>query len=133
MDENKQCATFLGVHVAERVLSHVFKNVERMPIHYPGYDFICNRGKKIDVKSSCLHKANNWGFNIAYNTIVDYFLCIAFDNREDLNPLHVWLLPGIMVNKQSTVGICPNRIQKWSEYELDISKVSTCCNVLKGM
>lgn len=132
MNENKQCASFLGVHVAEQVLVGVFKNVQRMPYGNPGYDFRCRYGYLVDVKSSCLYKDNRWGFNISYNTIADYFLCLAFDNRENLTPLHIWLLPGILVNKQNTAGICPNTVQKWIEYELDISKVSECCDVLKG-
>ena len=37
--DNKTCALFLGVHVAERVLSHVFKQVKRMPNGNVGYDF----------------------------------------------------------------------------------------------
>ena len=48
---NRDCTLFLGVHVAERVLSKVFKDVERMPMNNPGYDFICGGGYKIDVKS----------------------------------------------------------------------------------
>lgn len=35
--ENKQCPAFLGVHVAERVLSKVFKDVKRMPPNNRGY------------------------------------------------------------------------------------------------
>jgi len=53
MGENRDCSKFLGVHVAEQVLSQVFNNVEVMPHNNKGFDFICNRGKKIDVKSSC--------------------------------------------------------------------------------
>ena len=51
---NTACSLFLGVHVAERVLSHVFKQVKRMPNGNVGYDFTCARGRKIDVKSACV-------------------------------------------------------------------------------
>jgi hypothetical protein len=103
MSENKDCSLFLGVHVAERVLSNVFKNVQRMPQNNPGYDFICSKGYKIDVKSASLCKILDkkhgsviwrWNFHIRNNTIADYFLLIAFDDRENLNPMHVWLIKG---------------------------------------
>ena len=134
-DKNKECSQYLGIHVAERVLSHVFKNVERLPCGNPGYDFICNHGKRIDVKSSCIRKnsnSSNWAFHINHNTIADFFLCLAFDNRESLTPLHVWLIPGNMVNNRTGVGISPSTIHRWDEYQLDISKVMTCCDTLRN-
>jgi len=106
--ENKECPMFLGVHVAERVLSHAFKDVNVMPLNNQGYDFICNKGMKIDVKSSCLHRNRNtqyWNFHIRHNTTADFFLCLAFDNREDLNPLHAWLIPGSKLNNLSIASI----------------------------
>ena len=133
MDKNRKCALFLGVHIAERVLSMMFKDVERMPNGNPGYDIICNRNKKIDIKSSCKRKGNWWDFHINRNTTADYFLCLAFDNREDLNPIHVWLLPGEMFNHLSGAGICPSTLHRWNEYELDISKVVSCCNTIRGV
>lgn len=131
LNKNKKCTLFLGVHVAERVLSHVFKDVERMPNCNRGYDFVCNRGKKIDVKSSCRRKNNAWAFHINKNRIADYFLCIAFDNREDLTPLHVWLIPGEVVNHLISAGISSGTLSKWNDYLLDISKVVTCCDTLR--
>lgn len=130
-DENRECPQFLGVHIAERVLSHVFKDVERMPILNHGYDFICNRGKKIDVKSSCLWKNGCWGFYINRNTIADYFLCLAFDNRKDLTPLHAWIIPGHVVNHLKKPVISPSTIHKWDEYRLDVSKISACCDAIR--
>jgi len=129
--ENKECSSFLGIHVAERVLSHVFKNVERMPMNNSGFDFVCNKGKKIDVKSSCLRKDGVWAFHINHNTTADYFLCLAFDNREDLNPLHAWLLPGAKVNHLVGTGIRQSTIYRWDEYRLDTSKINTCCDTMK--
>lgn len=131
--ENRNCPAFLGVHVAERVLSHVFKDVERMPLKNTGYDFICNKGKKIDVKSACMGSHEQWVFHIRHNTTADYFLCLAFDNREELNPLHIWLLPGTAINYRISASVCLNTISKWDEYRLDISKVTSCCNILKGV
>jgi len=132
MSENKECSMYLGVHVAERVLSQVFKDVKRMPITNPGYDFICNHGKKIDVKSSCFGKRGHWIFVIKHNTTADFFLCLAFDNRKDLTPLHVWLIPGDVVNHLGGASIRQGTLSKWDEYKLDISKVSTCCDTLRN-
>ena len=132
-NENKECTLFLGVHVAERVLSHVFKNVKRMPIGNPGYDFVCGRGYKIDVKSSCLNVDNKWQFDIDHNTIADYFLCLAFDNRENLNPLHLWLLPGSKLNHLTAATIRPTTIDKWDEYKLDVAEMVACCDTIKKL
>ena len=138
-DENNTCSAYLGVHVAERVLRHVFKDIEVMPYGNVGYDFICNKGKKIDVKSACFvtsfkggYEYHRWQFHIRRNTIADYFLCLAFDNREDLNPLHAWMLPCDKVNHLFTATISPGTIHKWDDYKLDINKVVSCCNVLRN-
>ena len=135
MKEAKDCASYLGVHVAERVLSSVFENVRRMPNNYPGYDFICGKGYKIDVKSSCLyHKGdwNWWAFTIKYNKDADYFLCIAFDNRMDLNPQHIWLIPGRLINHKKALGISNRSLAKWINYEKPIGEVIHCCESLKN-
>ena len=132
MSENKECAAYLGVYVAERVLSHVFKNVQRMPYGNSGYDFICGRGYKIDVKSACKRMSRNqWTFHIRCNQIADYFLCLAFDNREDLNPLHIWLIPGDVLNHLKFTSVASSTIHKWDAYKLDVEKVTACCNALR--
>ena len=135
MSENKECSSFLGVFVAERVLSHVFRDVEVMPYGNKGFDFICNNGKKIDVKSACIRRSSSgtlrWAFSIKRNKIADYFLCLAFDSREDLNPLHAWLLPGEKLNRFIGTSIHPSTINKWDDYKLDINKVVSCCNSMK--
>lgn len=136
--ESRYCSHFLGVHVAERVLYNVYKNVQKMPFGNPGYDFICNKGYKIDVKSSCLRKcvghSPTWEFDIKENKIADYFLLIAFDNRSDLNPMHVWLVPSDKVNCKKCIGIAnlPKVLNKWIQHEKKIDQVVMCCNVLKG-
>lgn len=129
--ENSRCSLYLGVHVAEQVLSHVFKDVVVMPLCNRGYDFICNGGKKIDVKCACLGFRGNWQFKINRNTTADYFLCLAFDNRDDLNPLYAWLLPADKYNHLRGTAICPSTVGKWEEYRLDISKVLECCDQIR--
>ena len=137
MSENKECAAFLGVYVAERVLSRLFKNIQRMPYGNPGFDFICGKGYRIDVKGVCKRKTqnktlNDWVFTINHNTTADHFLCLAFDNREDLNPLHVWLIPGSKVNHLKSASISQSTIHKWDAYRLNIAKVAMCCNALRS-
>ena len=135
MSKNKECSCYLGVHVAERVLKHVFKDVETMPHGNVGFDFRCNQGKLIDVKAACArirgNKSPRWEFMIRYNKIADYFLCLAFDNREDLNPVHIWLLHAEKFNHSSEAGISLSVIKKWDEYKLDIDKVVHCCNTIR--
>lgn len=132
MDKNTACSAYLGVHVAEQVLSKVFKSVERMPHNNTGFDFICNHGKKIDVKSSCQTKRDTWTFNIGRNIIADFFLCLAFDNRDDLNPLNIWLIPGSEVSHKYSISFKDIGKNKWTKYQLDINKVVTCCDVMRS-
>ena len=135
MSENKSCSLYLGITIAEKVLSKVFKDVEIMPNCNPGYDFICGKGYKVDVKSSCRRKEGNtyrWTFIINKNQIPDYFLLLTFDNRENLNPEHIWLIPGNIINDKKAISISESRINKWDEYKLDIDKVIECCNIIKG-
>jgi len=136
MKINKKCSVFLGCYVAERVLSHVFKEVERMPFNNPGFDFICNKGFKIDVKSSCLRINNQYNFNINQNEIPDYFLLIGFDNRVDLNPQRIWLIKGNLLNKLKSVTILNNvnGLSKYSKYELTdkLKETIECCSELKS-
>ena len=135
MSENRECPSFLGVHVAEQVLALTFKNVQRMPYGNPGYDFICGRGYEIDVKASCRRhskkQADQWTFTIKKNKIADYFLCLAFDNRNNLNPEHIWLIPANDVNDHVIVGISETTLSKWDKYVLDIKQVTTCCNAIR--
>lgn len=137
MSENKECTSYLGVHItehdiAENILNSIYKNVVRMPYGNPGYDFICDN-YKIDAKSSCiLNNRNSWKFNIKRNIITDYFLCIAFDNREYLNPMHIWLIPGHILNHLVGATISLSTLDKWSEYERNINDVILCCDIMKG-
>lgn len=138
LGDNPNCGPYLGIHIAEHVLSRVYQSVERMPINHSGYDFICAHNKKIDVKSACKQCreqwAGQWHFNIRKNTTADYFLCIAFDDRRSLNPLHMWLLPGKLVNGYTGVGISESTLKKWERYELreKLEQVITCCNAMKS-
>ena len=138
MAEAKDCSLWLGVHIAERVLSNYFDNLERMPNNTPGYDYICGRGFKIDVKSSCLiadrgHNNKRWVFNTWKNQTADYFLCLAFKNRETLEPMHVWLIPSSDICTKTKFSVMENEngISKWGAYEKPLDRVLVCCEKMK--
>ncbi len=137
MSENKECPQYLGVHVAERALSKFFDHIERMPMNNHGYDFLCGKGFKIDVKSSCVYHIKNktpfWLFGIKHNVVADYFLCLGFDNRENLEPMRIWLIPAQLINHQSTltIKVDPLKSKKFSEFEQSLDKVLACCNAMK--
>ena len=146
-DQNKDCSSYLGVAVAEKVLSRFFNHIQRMPYGNPGYDFICSKGYKIDVKSACLnypkpHIRNGkyvqtynpyWMFSLYKNQIADYFLCLAFSDRETLEPIHIWLIPSSIINMKSGITITntPKALLKWQPYEKPLDKVIHCCNLLR--
>ena len=134
MYENKLCSSYLGIVIAERLCRHLFKDVEVMPHGNTGFDIICNKGKKIDVKSATITfngKYPRWQFAIRRNTITDYFILVAFDNVENLNPLYLWMIPGHILNKQSTAQIYPSTVHKWNEWERNIKDAQLCCAEMK--
>jgi len=99
LEENKNCAHYLGTHIAERqygriILPEIFGEIiEEMPYGNPKYDFIVINDVKIDIKSCCIRENHGWyGWepHVRFNDIADYFVILAFDNRTDLNLLHVW-------------------------------------------
>lgn len=132
ISKNKRSPRYLGCYVAEQILSKVFKNVKIMPSGNHGYDFICNNDKKIDVKSSATENKNGyWHFNIEKNQIADYFLFLAFNNRKDLDPVYLWLIPGHIVNHRVGIDIRKSTFNKWSQYELPLDKVILCCDKMR--
>lgn len=138
MSENKSCAMYLGVIINEQLLSKVFKDVKQRPYGNPGYDFICNKEMKVDAKSSVIRtrgkcKTNSWHFQINKNSIADYFFCVAYDNRKNLNLLYMWLIPGKDVNGKTGIQISESKLHKWSQYEQPIDKALLCCNKMKEM
>jgi len=137
MSENKECPSYLGVAIAERLVRHLFTDVVTMPNGNSGYDFVCNHDKKIDVKSACTTMNNKrypyWVFNIRNNQVADYFLLLAFDSRENLTPLHQWLIPGNVLNHLIGTTISPSTIHKWDKFSQPIKAAQICCNAMKEM
>jgi len=112
---------FMGL-LAEHVMTCLFDGVVRMPRSNIGYDYTWN-GIKIEVKSSALcnnKTGTRWRFNIGKNKIANRFVLCAFDNRTNLNPVHIWDLPGDMINDLDGVGINNSikSLRKWSSYEI---------------
>ena len=141
MEENRNCGQYLGIHIAERVLimCGMFQGVERATNNTRGYDFICSKGFKIDVKSATMRTRGNasnpyWIFHIDHNKIADWFVVIAFDDRINLTPLHIWMIPGAMLNHLTGLSITNSQrsLGKWKKFERPIDQLSKCCDKLKS-
>ena len=95
--ENENCATYLGVEIGERIVGRfvipiLVGNIEKeMPYGNPGYDFVTVDRVRIDVKAGCLKYNEKLCYTIHYNNIANKFLLIGFDNRTNLNVIHMWL------------------------------------------
>ena len=126
---NKDCAVYLG-NIVEQLLSKIFKDVKVMPHGNRGFDFICSKDLKIDAKGGVISN-NKWNFFINRNRIADYFLCIGFNSRKDLIPIHLWLIPGNVINHLKSLKIYKVNLNKWEKYEQSIDKAILCCNEMK--
>ena len=136
MGDNIECPAYLGVYITESLLHKIFNNVTVMKNGNIGYDFICGKGYKVDGKSSVLHDrksgSQRWFFHIGKNIIADYFICVGFDNRHDLNVMHVWFIPGDIINTKETLSISITSLKKWEQYEQNKDSINECCMLLKS-
>ena len=89
----EDCGIYFG-EFTENLMIQTFEDANKMPYGNPGFDWTCKRGDKIDNKGACLiYKQGHspfWEFYIGNNSIADWFILSAWDNRDSLNPLHVW-------------------------------------------
>lgn len=101
MEENENCAHYLGTFIAERkygriILPEIFGGIEQeMPFGHPKYDFIVTNNIKVDIKSCTLRELKGWiGWepHVRWNKVTDYFAMLAFDDRENLNLFHIWVI-----------------------------------------
>jgi hypothetical protein len=130
--EAKDCSSYLG-DLAERALLNYFDHVKRMPINNPRYDFICSKGYKIDVKSSCLAqhgKTYRWAFSLKYNDEADYFFCLGFDDRKSLTPIHIWLIPNenLTCRKNLSITDTPESLSRFTKYEYSLDRIQLFCS-----
>lgn len=136
--ENLECSKYIG-NFAEKVLSTFFKTMQRMPQDNPGFDFLCGKGYKIDVKAACLtfptDSKSRWTVNIHKNVIADYFLVLLFVDRIEKIPVHVYLIPGSDVNHLTGFSIynTERNLSKFSKYEKPLDAVLSCGTKLKNL
>jgi len=131
MSENKDCSLYLGVHVTEQAIKPILPNATRMEMHHPKYDYLCSQGYKVDVKSSSIYyyekkNAYRWMFAINKNMEADYFMCVAYDNSENVNIIKIWMIPGKLINHLGRLSISPGSFEKWKEYEIDPTEANVC-------
>jgi hypothetical protein len=132
LNENPSCASYLGVYISETVLSKIYNSIARTPYGTRGYDFVCGKGLKIDVKSSCRGKnIPGWSFYPNKNHIADFFICLAFDSRENLIPLHVWIIPGPKVNHLTGFSIRDSALGAWKTFERPLGEIPELTSLLK--
>lgn len=123
--ENRKDPRFIGIYIAENGIAKIYEGSQRMPYFNPGYDIICPKGHKIDVKATVLNRYNMFNFRIDQNKIADYFVLVAFNNIIELKPLHLWIVKGDediygnQVNNMSTISILnePKYLGMYEEYE----------------
>ena len=153
MSKNKDCSQYLGIYICENkeFLSKMINVIKSMKSNNPGYDIVCVRDKKIDVKCGCLVNNVVWTFRIDKNKIADYFLMIAFDDRENLNVMHIWLVKGnsviekttwnseeFIVNEKDVASIGKGNIslKRWKKYEITnvykLKEAQKLCNEFKN-
>lgn len=140
MSEREDCPQYFGIYIGENYVSKLFEDIKKMPYGNPGYDWICKKGYKIDHKSRCIYYSNGspqWVYFIDYNNIADYFILSAWDNRDSLNPLHVWMfhkddiIRGRKFWKRITLAISnkPKYILEFKKYEIadKLEKLKLLC------
>ena len=135
MGENKDCTSYLGCYINERILKHVMPNAILMDSNNPGYDLVCGKGYLVDAKASALHYSKyqtpRWDFCIKKNEIPDYFLLTAYSDRESLEIIHMWLIPAKEINDKVTVLISISSVHKWDQYKIDHTEALNCVNEMK--
>lgn len=99
MSENEECSSYFGVHITESLVFKLFESedpdIKRVPYGTIGYDWICKQGK-IQHKARCITFDNKcgwcgWKYHIDRNKIADIHVLTAWDNRDNLNPMYVWI------------------------------------------
>lgn len=134
--ENRTDPRFIGIYIAENGIAGIYEGSKRMPYYNPGYDIICPKGYKIDVKATILNKYNTFSFSISKNKIADYFALVVFNNIIELIPTHMWIIKsdedidGRMVKMLHKLVIPnePKYLDKYRKYE-KLDKLSILKNL----
>lgn len=135
MTKNKKCPKFLRISIGGRLCKHYFRDVEIMPRSERGYDIVCNKGKKIDVKMSCAtlkknSKNQSFNFKIEKNKTADHFILIALDNGNDINILNLWIVPAHEINNKSNITTSIKTMHKWDKWKRDNVELKICQRVI---
>lgn len=154
----------IGEELFKRFLEElIFENVKYVGgYHDGGLDFICKNPKKefierysqfklvrnkeyrVQLKVRCLSYEDGrirWDFNILYNNVADIFILSAWDNRESLQPIHIWLfhrediIRGRKFYRRERFYILDKSeyLEKLEKYELKdkLERLKELCNKLK--
>lgn len=143
LNENIYCPKYLGVYISERIIPVLFDNAIWMGIENIGYDFLVNNNCKLDIKGSCICTDGKWHYLFRQNCIADYFMLFAFDNRIELNVLHIWMIGSNELSKhkkkfcelKGTAITNSEKVLKWYEkYELKdkLNVANRICKKLKN-
>ena len=96
MEDAKDCPAHFGVCIGEKYVSQVFEGCKPAPYGTPGYDWEW-KGLKVQHKARCI-TVREWGWSslwyftrLDFNKIADKFVLSGWDDREGLNPLHIWI------------------------------------------
>ncbi len=144
-EDNPDCPLWFGEFIAQDYVMKTFEDPIKMPPSNPGFDWICKKGEKIDHKGSCLqyakYKSPHWHFYIGYNNIADYFILSAWDNRDSLTPLHIWIFhKNDMVRHAKfwrregfIITNTPKKLKELKKYEVTdrLDKLKELCNIPK--
>lgn len=136
--ENRMDTRFLGVYIAENGINKIYEGSERMEMNNKGYDIICPKGYKIDVKAAILNRYNIFNFAINKNKIADYFVLVGFNNIIELKPLRIWVVEcndniyGHPIKELSRLIILnePLHIYRYQKYE-KLDKLNMLKNICK--
>lgn len=165
LSENKECESYFGVYIVEHVLNKflptIFDYVKYMKYGNRGFDFICKDPKqefvdrypqlklkrgieyKIQSTARCIDFGTDYfHFPIMYNDMAEYFIFSAWDNRDNLDLLHVWIIhKNEMVRKRKfwrrdAINITnrPRYLIEFNRYELinELDKLKETIKELKN-
>ena len=141
---NKKCPAYFG-SFTESLMIQTFEDPIKMPYGNKGFDWTCKRGDKIDNKSVCLSLNipywEGWIFSIEYNNIADWFILSAWDDRDSLTPLHVWIFHKNDIVRERkfwrrdsfSITNKPNHLKKFESYEASnrFDKLKDICDKTK--
>lgn len=144
----------IGEELFRRFLLTIFEYVEHMKRGNRGFDFICKNPRqefidkyhqfkfekdkeyRIQHKARCIRYDTNsdewsgWHYSISdrngYNNNTDYFILSAWDDRDNLNILHIWIFyKNDMVRgekfwkrKGFVITNTPKKLKEFQNYEL---------------